>query len=147
MPRRPRVNAVAMHMTDYEQFKMGYWRTLSTKIDGVEFIDGFYKRFLSSSSEVAELFADTDFSLQKNMLTLSLVHVASFDPAKGPDSIMRHLAARHRELNVKPHHYKLWFDSLLETIKEFDPEYDEDIGESWIRRLTPGVNYMISECS
>ena len=135
-------------MIDYEEtFILSYWRTLRTTVDGVSFIDAFYERFLSSSPEVAELFANSDFKTQKNMLLFSLVHVASFNPIHGPDAIMKGLASRHRELSVQPRLYQLWLDSLLDTVKEYDPEYDEDLCESWRRMLAPGIEFMTSENS
>jgi hemoglobin-like flavoprotein len=136
------------NMINYrETFDLSYWRTLETTIDGVPFLDAFYERFLSSSNEVAELFANTDFEQQEKMFALSLAYLASFDSEYGPSSIMKRLAIRHRELNVKPHLYPLWVNSLLETVKEYDPEYNDDVHEAWRRVLTPGIDFMVSKCS
>ena len=80
--------------------------------------------FLASSDEIAVLFVNTDFNTQKNMLLMSLVHVASFDPIHGSDAIMKRFAIRHRDLHVLSHLYRLWLESLLDTVKAYDPEYD-----------------------
>ena len=112
-------------------------------MDGVPFIDAFYDRFLASSDEIAVLFVNTDFNTQKNMLLMSLVHVASFDPIHGPDAIMKRLAIRHRDLHVLSHLYRLWLESLLDTVKAYDPEYDQDVREAWRRILTSGIAFMV----
>ena len=80
--------------------------------------------FLASSDEIAVLFVNTDFNTQKNMLLMSLVHVASFDPIHGSDAIMKRFAIRHRDLHVLSHLYRLWLESLLDTVKAYDLEYD-----------------------
>ena len=135
-------------MGDHEEtFNLSYWRAVRATGDGGPFMDAFYERFLSQSSEIAEMFAATDFDTQKQMLLISLVHVASFDPVHGPDATMIRLARRHRELGISPRSYGLWLDSLLDAVKTHDPEYSEDVRESWQRVLTPGVEFMISEGS
>ena len=135
-------------MIDHQEiFNLSYWRALQTTVDGVPFVDAFYERFLAQSNEIAELFANTEFSAQKQMLLVSLLHVASFDPTHGPDAKMAHLARRHHELNIPPRLYHSWLDSLLDTVKTHDPEYDEEVRESWQRVLAPGIDFMISEHS
>ncbi len=135
-------------MTKYEEiFNSSYWRALSATVDGTSFIDAFYKRFLSSSKEIAELFEDTDFERLSAMLVLSLAHVSYVEHTDGANATLKHLANFHRDLGVKPHLYQFWLSSVLETVREYDPEYDEDVGESWRRMMRPGIEFMRSKCS
>ena len=135
-------------MTDYEAtFNLSYWRAVGRKIDGVVFIDGFYARLLSSSMEIAQKFANTDFDRQKEIVLLSLIHVASYYSADSPGEILERLARRHsrNEVNVEPHLYDVWLDTLLKTVEVYDPEYDSIVCESWQRVLTPGIEFMKSK--
>ena len=132
---------------DYEEiFHLSYWRATQHTMKGVAFVDAFYDNFLASSPEIASRFNHTNFDSLKRMLPLSIVHVAKFYPTRTPDVLLRVLAARHsqRDLNVRPELYDTWIDALLETVKAFDPKWDELTGEAWRRVLEPGVAYMKS---
>lgn len=88
-------------MSDYEKiFNLSYWRVMSSTIDNLDFFHAFYTRFTSSSNRVLELFSHTDLENQIRMLQLSLIEVSSFNLSHGPDTTMKNLALRHRELNV-----------------------------------------------
>ena len=131
----------------YDTFCLSYWRVIGRKVDDARFIDAFYDRFLSQSAEIADKFANTDFERQKEMLLLSLIHVASYYTTGGPGHILHKLARLHNELRIGPHLYDVWFDSLLKTVEVYDPEYHASVGESWRRVLAPGVEFMKSKCS
>ena len=120
---------------------------MATEVDGVPFIGAFYKRFLSKSVELSILFANTNMHKQKRMLALSLLYVGAFDPIQGPNDVMIVLSRQHRALGLTPKLYGLWLESLLDTVKAYDPECDEDVCESWRRHLGPGIEYMIAEGS
>jgi len=53
-------------------------------------------------------------------------------------------AARHsaRGLDVAPELYDLFVDSLLASVAEHDPAFDEDVEAAWRAALQPGLDYM-----
>ena len=111
------------------------------------FLDIFYERFLSSSPKVKEKFATTDFDRQKRVLHASfyLILLAAEDPEKGPERYLGHLAERHsaRDLKIGAELYDLWLDSLLQTVKECDPDYDSEVERAWEQMMEIGIDYLL----
>ncbi len=111
-----------------------------------DFLDVFYGNFLSSSHEVAEKFAGTDFARQKELLHTSLRHLllVARDPKQGPDPYLEEVAVRHGAggLAVGAHLYDLWLDSLLETVRVCDPEWIPDMEAAWEEVMMVGIRYL-----
>lgn len=135
-------------MVDYVDYTSIYadsfWRATSTVIEGRGFFDRFYENFLASSPEASEKFKGTDFFSQKKMLHDSLVHLQKFSISKRADVFMKELAKKHssNELDVQPYLYDLWLASLIDTVKEYDPEFDGDMEVAWRMHLAPGIEFM-----
>lgn len=112
-----------------------------------EFLDLFYENFLSSSPDVREKFADTDFVRQKRALMASfhLMLLAAEDEKHGPERYLKDLALRHgkSQLDIGSYHYDLWLDSLLETVRECDSECSPVIEQAWERVMGVGIDYML----
>lgn len=112
-----------------------------------DFLERFYERFLASSPEVREKFVDTDFVRQKRALkaSLHLMLLAAEDEERGPELYLRDLAARHgqRQLDIGAHLYDLWLDSLLDTVRQCDPECSNEVLEAWERVMAVGVRYLL----
>ncbi len=112
------------------------------------FLDRFYETFLASSPKVREKFAHTDFTRQKRALRASLyaMLLAASDEDKGPERYLRDLAELHssKRLNIGAEFYDLWLDSLLATVKEFDPQYSPEVEKTWERVMMVGIDYLLS---
>lgn len=112
------------------------------------FTSHFYDRFIGASDEVREKFKDTDMQRQVRMLEDSLLVVANAVQSKD-GSIARgelpRIAARHGRdgLAIRPALYELWADCLVETARECDPAFRDEIEQSWRAVLGFGVQYMI----
>ncbi|MGF1818007.1 globin, partial [Vibrio splendidus] len=39
-----------------------------------------------------------------------------------------------------------WFNSLLNTVKKYDPHYDENVERAWAETLDAGLTIMKKEC-
>ena len=110
-----------------------------------DFLDRFYDRFMASSDEVREKFSDTDFDLQKARLLDALTLAA--DVVDGDAGAMRHLHERaeshgRHQLDIKPHLYDLWLDSLLATAAETDPKFETETEDAWREVLGHIIAYM-----
>ena len=116
-------------------------------IANTAFFDLFYERFLDSSPKVREKFAKTDFVRQKRALLASfhLMLLAAEDEEKGPERYLRDIAAQHgkAQLDIGAHYYDLWLDSLLETVRQCDPECSPQIVEAWERVVGVGIRYLL----
>ena len=43
---------------------------------------------------------------------------------------------------IPPDLYDVWLECLMQTLKEFDPEYSSEVELSWRVVLAPGITYM-----
>jgi hemoglobin-like flavoprotein len=109
------------------------------------FLDTFYDGFLSKSPAIAQMFAKTDFRIQKLMLRQSLLEMLCFD--RGMSSTreeIERLGRRHKELRVTPEMYAMWLDSLCEAIKKHDPHYTPDLEHLWREAMHKSIKEMVA---
>jgi len=112
------------------------------------FLDRFYEKFLASSPKVREKFARTDFVHQKRALrgSFHLLLLAAETDKGDPGRYLRDLAAQHgrRQLDISADLYDIWLDSLLATVREFDPDFSPEIEQAWERVMMVGIHYMLA---
>lgn len=106
----------------------------------------FYHRFLSISDDIGDKFRHTNFEHQNQMLLHSL-RLAAYVAAGQPEALreLRERAMTHdrRHLNIEPRLYDLWRASLIETSRQFDDQWDEDIEKAWYTVLEHVISYMV----
>lgn len=135
-------------MLDENTFPDSYTRIfgkgIKMNLTGDRFFSRFYEKFVSSSREVAEAFKNTDMDQQKNMLKRSLLYSINFITNINNFHSMRHIALSHSKkgYNIKPELYDLWMDCMADTVREFDPEFDDDVELAWRLAFAPGITYM-----
>jgi truncated hemoglobin YjbI len=111
------------------------------------FFDVFYAHFLQSSPDVAAKFSSTDFVRQKQMLKMSLYAMMSAVVLRTMDyGALVPVGRRHAraELNIPPHLYDLWLNSLVNAARACDPKFDADIESHWRDAMQPGIDYIVS---
>lgn len=108
------------------------------------FVDTFYDVFLSTSPEIAEKFAQTDFKIQKLMLRESLLSMLCFNMGMaGTKEELLRLAKRHEDLDIQPEHYAIWLDSLCEAVRRHDPQYSPEIEALWRDAMQKGIDFIL----
>jgi hemoglobin-like flavoprotein len=109
------------------------------------FMKGFYERFTAASDEILEKFRNTDFERQNRVLADSL-YVMAAAAQGGEESLawreMKHIAKRHRELQIGPHLYDLWLECLLGAARAHDPQFSLELETSWRSTLAPGIAFF-----
>lgn len=125
-------------------FDASYDRVLLASHDHTDFFEAFYRRFLNSSPEIRILFRNTDMAAQRSMLKKSFFSLVAFYASGTIDDVLRRIAYLHsaRELNIKPYLYDLWLECLADTVKDYDPEFCDDVELAWRLVLSPGITYM-----
>lgn len=125
-------------------FSASYDRALKFDEEKRQFLDRFYEIFVAKSPKIAQLFKDTQMGAQKTMLQDSLFYMKDFFLWKEPNEYMKRIAAVHSQagVNVRPELYDVWLDSLIEAVKEYDPEFDSEAELAWRITLSPGITYM-----
>ena len=99
-----------------------------------EFLTRFYELFVGSSPDIAEKFRDTDFQRQRRAMGASLyVIVLALEQGEAAMIYLNQIAKQHgrEDLDVAPEMYDAWRDCLLESVKEFDPLYSDEIEQAW----------------
>lgn len=133
-------------MTDtIQQFVDSYARVGARDLKESGFFDAFYRHFIQSSPEIAEKFKGTDMTRQREMLRMSLDHMIYFAIDKEETEEIARIAASHAksQADIPARLYDLWLESLLRTVREFDPEYNEEIESAWREGLRPAIEYMV----
>ena len=113
---------------------------------GPGFIDRFYELFLASSDEVKQKFARTDFKRLKRMLRESfyLMLMASSGEPNAQGHLERRAVTHSRaELDITPPLYDLWLRCLLQTVAEFDPDFNPQVQRAWQVMMMAGIDFMI----
>ena len=132
-------------MANFEQiFFDSYQRVLGNNFYNAEFISTFYECFFSKSPSIADMFANTNMSMQKTMLHDSIQEMLEFYKTKQITPRLEQLAKIHgsKGLAVPQEFYDLWVDSLVEAVSGFDPEFDRQVALAWRLVLAPGVTYI-----
>ena len=112
------------------------------------FFDTFYDVFLASSPEIPPHFANTDMVRQKKVLKNSLVFVIMFGKGRQyAKEVVDDLAVKHshRELDIKPHLYDFWLQSLIESIRRHDSEFCGELATGWSVVVSKAIERMRSE--
>lgn len=107
------------------------------------FIQVFYNIFLGSSEEIPALFEGTDFSKQRRILKVSLYEMVAASARRTVDlSALSALTQRHRDLQIQPHHYELWLQSLISAVAECDARFNPEVARVWRDAFRLGISYM-----
>jgi len=130
-------------MSNYSKiFSQSLKRAVSADPD--QFFSRFYDRFIPSSPEVTARFKDVDMKRQRKILEASLAYMSEFAAFLTRTDQLEQLAERHsrRELDIDPALYEVWIDMLVDTVRESDPEFTDEVGVAWRVVMSPGIAYM-----
>lgn len=110
-------------------------------------LDRFYEIFLESHPDIKPMFAKTDFAKQKGLLRNGLNTMISYSRGTGiAESALKRLGRMHgpSQLDIAPGLFKYWIDSILATVEELDPEFDDETAEAWRTAMQKGTDFMIA---
>jgi hypothetical protein len=129
-------------MSNYvDRFEASLSRCVSHK---GEFFDLFYELFIDANDEVRDKFEGVDLERQKRVLRESLKELLMFFVNHEITPYLRLLAKTHSksDRDIRPELYQLWLDTLIETARRTDPDFDDGVELSWRLVLTPGIELM-----
>lgn len=108
-----------------------------------EFIQTFYKLFMTSSDQVPQYFEHIPVERQIKMLEYALyLQMLAIDDSPEARKCMVDLGDSHNKLTVKPHLYDCWLNSLVMAVENYDGKLHPGIGEVWREVLSPGLDLM-----
>ena len=76
--QNPKWSEHVMNMSYEDVYDASYERVKDREIDGIEFFEAFYHRFLDSSDEVRNIFSGIDMQRQQQMLKKSFYSLLVF---------------------------------------------------------------------
>ena len=125
-------------------FDHSYFRVMREKRDGVEFFPAFYKRLSTRSARIEDKFAGINLAQLARTQRPGIYHLLTYFDTDEPSEYLRHLAALHgpKHLDIAPELLDLWLDAILETVQEFDPEYDKQVEAAWWAVLQKGIGFL-----
>jgi truncated hemoglobin YjbI len=127
------------------RFEESYSRIFGDEVtlgpDADDFFLAFYKRFLRDKA-IADLFADSDMPRQVGMLRRSLFQFVSYYLVSSVTPEIVRLAKLHTAMQIPDEMFDVWLETLLATVEEFDPSFDESVRLAWCWALTPGITLM-----
>jgi len=132
-------------MPDYEEiFNSSFRRSRGNAVNGVPFRDAFLDNLMRSSPEVAQKMVHGDLEAFRASLMLSIDHLARSYVSSEPSAILQGAARRQSrgERDIEPHLYEFFLQALLQTLQQYDPQYNEEVGKAWEVVLRPGLEYM-----
>ncbi len=130
------------------RFEASYQRVIGEGVGltelGRNFFERFYENFFGTSEEIRAKFANTDMSKQVQILQKSMYHMVSFYLLKTESAFLRGIALTHNQdhLQIEPHLYDIWLDSLLLTVEQMDPEFEPETRLAWTLAMMPGIVYL-----
>jgi len=110
------------------------------------FLPEFYSRFVGASEEIQARFRFTDFDQQYVMLRRSLELCAgatSGDPESMREINERAVTHDRDHLNIKPEFYDIWLETIIDTARIHDSQWNEAVEAAWQRILGHVVKHML----
>lgn len=127
----------------YADLQQSFGRCLRNK----NFIERFYEVFMASNTEVAAMFARTDFQKQRLALrrgiSVAIFHASGSSVVKRSMQQMADVHSQTGRCPVAPHLYTHWIDSLLTVIAETDSHADEKLLARWREAMGVTVGTFI----
>ena len=109
------------------------------------FLNQFYNNFVIANPVVRDKFANTNMEDQKMMLHASLYMIALATQGNHAAShYLDNIAKRHSstDLDISTELYGLWLETLLQTVSEIDPDFNEEVRSAWNDVMQFGIDYM-----
>lgn len=133
-------------MTDaYDDLQQSYGRCLRTK----NFIERFYEIFLASHPDIRPMFATTDFQKQRMALrhgiSAAISHAAGSSLSERTVRQMAQVHSREGHAPVPPELYRYWLESLLQAVRETDPEASPELLDRWYQGMSVVVNTFTAQ--
>lgn len=127
-----------------EIFTASYQRVSAIAVADRDFFEAFYDTFTSLSTEAAEKFQGVDMLKQREHLRNSLDQMIYFSIDRKASDMLLNTAKTHSKSgkDIRPELYEAWLESLLQTVRKFDSQFNEETEIAWRVVLAPGISYM-----
>lgn len=115
--------------------------------DANQFFDSFYFLLCEKEPHIGAMFAQVDMRRQNLLIRNGVEHLLGF--AEGnleARAELRRLGESHGRigLQIEPKLYETWVATVVECVREHDPQSSETVESAWREVLAPGIELMKS---
>jgi signal transduction histidine kinase len=99
-----------------------------------KFYESFHARLVERDEKIAQLFSGVDLTKQKNMVIQSielLIKNQNSLPELFAQDRVKQVVDMHKRMEIDSQLLAHWADSLVETVRDFDSEFSDGLGEMW----------------
>ncbi|MFS1492209.1 globin [Vibrio splendidus] len=113
-----------------------------------EFLETFLADFCEHNPRFSERFENIGLEQQTKMLKASIILIYNSSGLSSVRNSVKRLGKQHKDLGMGISEQELneWFNSLLNTVKKYDPHYNEQVEQAWTETLDTGLKIMKQEC-
>lgn len=129
-------------MDSSQVFNDSYARLL---ISFDKFFIKFYQNFIKTSDDIEKLFRGVSQEKRQKMMESSfimLTNMGSVSHSLTNPEFLEIIEKHKRMPGINPAMCDLWVESLLQTVKEYDPYYNATVEKAWRLYVAPGVEQI-----
>lgn len=112
-----------------------------------DFFDDFYATLSEKAPGIGAMFAHVDMQQQNKLIRQGVEALISYASGhEESESQLRRVGMTHGKqgLNISPELYALWVDTLVETIREYDNQADDNTDAAWRVVARGGIELITS---
>lgn len=117
-------------------------------LESPDFFACFYELLLSRSPDLKPVFKSVDVEAQEVVMrkgvTAMIMHAAGVRAATASLEQIGKSSSKDK-LGIQPGQVTVWTDTLIETIRAFDPRFNADLQNAWKKVLDQGMEKMLPE--
>ncbi len=111
-----------------------------------EFLEKFYETFLLSHVSISNLLSPHDREKRKALMLTEIVALLQFwRREENGKLVLNFIGSNHAWLGMEPSMYQYWSESLINTLKQFDPKWSSELEQIWTHSLRSGLEYLSTQ--
>jgi len=99
-----------------------------------------------SHVSISDMLSPFDCEKRKALMLTEIVALLQFGRKKENGKLVLDLVSlNHAWLGMESSMYQYWSDSVLKTLKQFDPKWSPELEKIWTHSLRGGLEYLSSQ--
>ena len=110
------------------------------------FLDHLYEKFFMSHASIQALLSPLDCEKRKALMLTEIVALLQY--GRGQENgklVLDFVASNHAYLGMETSMYQYLSESLLKTLKHFDPKWSPELENIWTHTLRNGLEYLSNQ--
>lgn len=130
--------------TNYEALFNSSYDRITGKDHGDLFFAHFYSLFIASTQELKIQLTPEHQQAQQKIIYKSFFYMLSVATTYTVSDYLEHVAREQsaQGLNLPASVFAYWRRAVLQTVRDLDPECDEEVLTAWAIFMAPGLEFM-----